>query len=202
GMPTAALAALVIGVGWLGYPATVIGIAEAGGPDVPVVSLALLGCVQAGIALAVRRPVTAWLQRPGLWAAIVRVNTVAMTMYLWHVTVLVLVVGGLALTGAWWSVAPLSTAWWLTRPLWLAALLMLLVPVAVVMAPIEHRVPPARPRAAGSIATAAMVAATGAASGAIALLVGGGVLGLSGIAGAATLTAAARHAGAFGTPAR
>ena len=198
GLPMAALVALVAAVAWLGYPVTMIRVAEAGGPNVPVVTLALLGCVQAGIALALRGPVTAWLQRPGPWAAVVRVNTVAMTVYLWHLTIMVLTIGVLSQTGSWWSVAPLSASWWLTRPLWLMALVVVLAPVVVGLVPVEHSVPPARPHGAGRMATVGMLAATATAAGAAAAMTVGGVLGAPGIAGAVALTAAARHVGAFG----
>lgn len=197
-LPVGALAGLVVAVAWLGYPVTMIRVAEAGGPDVPVVTLALLGCVQAGIALALRGRVTAWLRRPGPWAAVVRVNTVAMTVYLWHLTVMVLAIGALSLTGSWWSMAPLSAVWWLTRPLWLTALVVLLAPVVAGLVHVEHSVPPPRPRGTGRMATMGMLAATATAAGATAALTVGGVLGAPGIAGALALTAAARHAGAFG----
>ncbi len=199
GLPLAGLAALMAAVTLAGYPVSMVGLAEAGtdGPNVPAVTLALLGCVQTGIASAARTPVTAWLQRPGTWAWVVRLNAVAMTVYLWHLTVLVLVVGGLTLTGSWWSITPLSVAWWATRPLWLAALATCLAPVVVALSPIEHSVPAPRPRGRGFAATAGMVAVPLAAAVAIAALTLGGVLGVPAVAGTILLTAAAVHAGAF-----
>jgi hypothetical protein len=198
GMPVAALAGLLVAVLWLGWPVSMIRVGEAGGPNVPAVTLALLGCAQAGVAAVVRRPATAWLDRPGPWTAVVRINTVAMTVYLWHLTVLVLVVGALSLTGSWWSVAPLSLAWWLTRPLWLAGLAVLLAPVVVTLLPVEHSVPAPRRHGTGPLAVAGMLVATATAAGATAAVTLGGVLGLPGVACAVALTAAARHAGAFG----
>lgn len=197
GLPVAAIAAMVAAVGWLGYPVTLVRVAEAGGPNVPVVTLALLGCAQAGIALALRGPVTAWLRRPGPWASVVRVNTVAMTVYLWHLTVMVLATGVLGLTGSWWSVAPLSAAWWLTRPLWVAALVMLLAPVVVGLVPVEHSVPPPRRPRPGRRSAACMLAATVTAAAATAAMTVGGVAGASDIVGAVAQTVAARHTGAF-----
>jgi hypothetical protein len=120
-----------------------------------------------------------------------------MTVYLWHLTVLVLVAGGLTLTGAWWSLDPLSLAWWLARPLWLACLMLCLAPVVVALSPIEHSVPAPRAPRRGRMAAAGMVAAAVAAAGAIAALTLGGVLGMPAIGGAVVLTAAAVHAGAF-----
>lgn len=198
GLPMAALAAMVAAVAWLGYPVALVRVAEAGGPRFPVVTLALLGCAQTGIALALRGPVTAWLRRPGPWTAVVRVTTVAMTVYLWHLTVMVLTTGALASTGDWWSVAPLSATWWLTRPVWVAVLVALLVPVVAGFVPVEHSVPPPLSRRAGRRAMVGMLAATVTAAGATAVMTVGGVTGAPGILGAVALTMAARHAGAFG----
>jgi peptidoglycan/LPS O-acetylase OafA/YrhL len=145
GLPVGALAGLVAAVTVLGYPVTLVGVADAGGPRVPA-TLALLGLAQAGIALAFRRPATTWLERPGAWAAVVRMNTVAMTVYLWHLTVMVLVIGALAAGATWWVVEPLSAAWWMTRPLWLAGLTAVLIPVVALLLPVEHSVPPVLPR--------------------------------------------------------
>lgn len=196
-LPLTAFAGLVAAVAWLGWPVSMIRVAEAGGPDHPVATLALLGCVQTGVALALRRRVTAWLQRPGPWAVVVRVTTVAMTVYLWHLTVLVLVTGALSLTGNWWSIAPLSTGWWLTRPLWLAGLAVVLAPVVAALLPIEHSLPAPRRHGATTAAAAGMVTATATAAGATAAMTLGGVLGVPGVVAATALTAAARHAGAF-----
>jgi fucose 4-O-acetylase-like acetyltransferase len=198
GLPLAALAGLVAAVTVLGYPITLVGVADAGGPRVPA-TLALLGLAQAGVALAARRPATAWLQRPGPWAAVVRLNTVAMTVYLWHLTVMVLVTGLLAAVATWWVVEPLTGAWWMTRPLWLAGLTAALMPVVGLLLPIERSVPPVAPRPRGRRAVAATVVTVLVASLATAAVTVGGTLGPSGLAAAVLLTAAARLAGAFGT---
>jgi peptidoglycan/LPS O-acetylase OafA/YrhL len=194
GMPLLALGALLAAVTWLGYPVSMVGLAGGEGPNTPSAALALLGCVQAGAAFALRAPLTRWLRRPRPWAAVVRLNLVAMTVYLWHLTVMVLVIGVLPLTGSWWSVAPLSAAWWLTRPLWILGLAVLLTPVVTVFAPVEHTTP----RSARARTTPGMVAATAIAAAAIAELTLGGVLGWSSVAAALGFTAAAVHAGAFG----
>ena len=202
GLPLAALAGLVVAVTWLGYPISMVGLAEqdAGGPNVPRVTLALLGCVQTGAALAMRARATTWLRRRGPWAAVVRANSVAMTVYLWHLTVLVLVTAALSLTGSWWSVTPLTGAWWLTRPLWLVGLALVLAPVVVALLPIERDAPVPRPRGGGPAATLGMVAAAAATSGAVAALTLGDVLGPAALPGGVVLTLAAVHTGAFRAP--
>lgn len=207
GLPLAALVAMIAAVAWFGYPVSMVGLAEqdTGGATVPSVMLALLGCVQTGLALAARRRASAWLRRPGPWASVVRANSVAMTVYLWHLTVMVLVVGVLALTGTWWSVTPLTLAWWLTRPLWIAGLAVVLVPLVVALVPVERGVPATRPRGHGIADAGRTAVAIATASAAIAALTLGDVPSLQAMAGAVALTAAAVHAGAFaitGTAAR
>lgn len=193
GMPVAALAALLAAVAWFGYPVSMVGLAGGEGPNTPSVALGLLGCVQAGLALALRTPLTRWLARPGPWAAVVRLNMIAMTVYLWHLTVMVLVIAALPALGTWWSVAPLSTAWWLTRPLWVLALAAVLLPVVAALSPIEHTTPrPSGTRSGTRIAMAAV-----AASGGIALLTLNGVLVWSAVPSALAVTWAATTCGAF-----
>lgn len=198
-LPVAAFGLLLAAVAWFGYPVSMVGVADAGGGGVntPSVALALLGCVQTGVALAARERVGRWLQRPRIWAGVVRLNLVAMTVYLWHLTVMVLVAGTLTLTGTWWSVTPLSAGWWASRPLWLLALALALAPLVAGLAGVEHSVPLPRTRGAGAVPTAATAAAVAGASGAIALLIIGDVLGVQAIVGAVVLTLAAVHVGAF-----
>jgi peptidoglycan/LPS O-acetylase OafA/YrhL len=193
GLPMLALGALVAAVTWLGYPVSMIGLGDGNGPNTPAVTLALLGCAQAGVAVALKAPVTRWLQRPRAWAAVVRLNMVAMTIYLWHLTVMVVAISALQATGSWWSVAPLSGVWWLTRPLWVLGLAALLAPVVAVVAPIER----SSSRAATRPKTAGMVVAAVVAAAAIAELALGGILGWPAVVAALALTAAAVHAGAF-----
>lgn len=193
GMPVLALGALLAAVAWFGYPVSMVGLAGGDGPNAPSVPLALLGCVQAGTAYALRAPLTRWLERPRAWAAVVRLNMVAMTVYLWHLTVMVLVIGVLPATGSWWSVAPLSAAWWLTRPLWILGLAVLLTPVVTMFASVEHTTP----RSAAPRTTVGMATATAVAAAAIAELTLGGVLGWSAVVAALGFTAAGVHSGAF-----
>lgn len=195
GLPVVAAVGLFAAIGWLGYPVSMVGLAgqDTGGPHVPVATLALLGGVQTGIAVAARARVTAWLGRPRLWAVVARATSIAMTVYLWHLTAMVLVAGVLAVTGDWWSVPPLSTAWWLTRPLWIAGLGAVLAPVVVAVLPVEHSVPRTRPRRHSVTAAGAMALAAAA----VWAVTGHDIVGPVALAGGLGLTAAALHVGAF-----
>jgi hypothetical protein len=192
GLCLGALTGLGVAIAWFDYPISMVGLAG-DRLNTPAVTLALLGCLQTGIAVALRTRATRWLDRPAPWAAVARLNMVAMTVYLWHLTVMVLAIGLLHATGSWWSVAPLSAAWWLTRPLWLIGLAVMLAPVVLLLAPIERTTPrQTRTRAAIGVVAVAVISTA-----AIAELALGGVLGAPAIAAVLGLTFAAAHAGAF-----
>jgi hypothetical protein len=82
-----------------------------------------------------------------------------MTLYLWHLTVMVLVVALAWLTGgAGLALEPGTTEWWLARPLWIGFLYCVLVPVTMLLSPFERRprpagvpVPPAARQVSGAI---------------------------------------------------
>jgi NADH:ubiquinone oxidoreductase subunit 6 (subunit J) len=79
-----------------------------------------------------------------LWTATVLINSMIMTVYLWHITVMVLfaallyTMGGLGL-----GIEPGTSEWWWTRPVWIAVLFVLLLPVALMLSPLERRGRPA-----------------------------------------------------------
>ena len=67
-----------------------------------------------------------------------------MTVYLWHLTVLVIMVAlAYAAGGFGLRIEPGSSQWWLTRPLWIGALYVVLLPVATLLAALERRPRPA-----------------------------------------------------------
>jgi hypothetical protein len=107
--------------------------------------------------LAVFELVRPWLGRMhatrsvgavGTW-----INARAMTVYLWHMLVLVLLAGALLLLKIGLP-EPLSGAWWASRPLWLACAVTAVALVAWFAARWEIRRPPATngPRGSGRVA--------------------------------------------------
>ncbi|MDK1021907.1 MAG: acyltransferase [Candidatus Hydrogenedentes bacterium] len=106
----------------------------------PKITLLALSVVQFGLLLAIERPMRRLLSGPRVWAATVLINSMIMTVYLWHLTVMVIIVslaylaGGLGL-----GLEPGSPGWWLSRPIWIALLYAALMPVALLMAPLERR---------------------------------------------------------------
>lgn len=125
------LLALVGGVGvvllvWLGpYPVSMVGVDNATlNNSYPTrVTLGFLGMLQGGLLLAAEPVLARWLQRPGPWKATILVNARIMTLYLWHLTAMVLTIGVLIQLGGFGlHRPPLSASWWWTRPLWWLAL--------------------------------------------------------------------------------
>ncbi len=119
------LTALVVLRGLACYPVSMVTVPgePAANSNPPTLALLALGVTHAGIALAMEAPARRLLERAALWTFTVFVNGVIMSLYLWHATVMILVVaiaelpGGIGL-----RFVPNSATWWASRPLWLLAL--------------------------------------------------------------------------------
>ncbi len=152
---------LLIKVG--SYPLAMVGSPDEGLSNTrpPKVTLVALGVFQFGLLLALERPMRRALEGLKLWTATVLINSMIMTVYLWHITVMIVFGGLLYLAGGvGFGTEPGSADWWLTRPLWIAVLLVLLFPLALLLSPLERRARPAdvgSPHAARQIAGATMI---------------------------------------------
>ena len=148
-----ALAALVLLVFAGPYP-----LAMVGSPDEalsnsrpPKITLLVLGIFQFSLLLAIEQPMRRLLAGLRVWAATVLINSMIMALYLWHLTVMVIVVSLLYLAGGpGLGLQPGSPEWWFTRPIWIAVLYAVLLPVTLLLAPLERRV-----RAADAVVPAA-----------------------------------------------
>jgi cyanate permease len=81
-----------------------------------------------------------------------------MTVYLWHLTVMVVVVSLAYLAGGvGLSLIPGSSQWWWSRPLWLGVLAAALIPLALFLSPLERR-----PRSPGASSASAARQVAGA----------------------------------------
>jgi hypothetical protein len=124
GLAACGLAVLIVLVTVAGYPVSMITVPGEGMSNSrpPTLALLALGMFHAGLVLAVEGPARRWLQRIGPWAATVLVNGTIMTLYLWHATAMVLIVGlANLLGGIGLGLEPGSRDWWLTRPVWILA---------------------------------------------------------------------------------
>ncbi|MCP4538029.1 MAG: acyltransferase [Chloroflexi bacterium] len=90
----------------------------------PNLTMLALGVFQGGVLLSLETPLRRWLENKRLWTAIVLVNGMIMTIFLWHITAMTFVSGlALALGGVGLTMLPGSTVWWVTRPVWLTILI-------------------------------------------------------------------------------
>lgn len=122
-------------------------VAMAGSPDdglsnslPPKFTLLLLGIVQYGVLLSIEAPMRRVLSNLSLWAATVLINSMIMTLYLWHLTVMVILVAlAYAAGGFGFGLEPGTEAWWWTRPVWIGCLYAVLLPVTLLLSPLERR---------------------------------------------------------------
>jgi hypothetical protein len=83
----------------------------------PTVCFMLGGIWSIGAVMLLRPALTRWLRRPGPWKATIFVNSVIMTVFLWHMTAYLIVILLLWSLGFGHEID--STArWWLERFVW------------------------------------------------------------------------------------
>jgi peptidoglycan/LPS O-acetylase OafA/YrhL len=124
------------------YPFAMVGSPDEGLSNTlpPKITLLALGIFQFGLLLAIEAPMRRLLSSVRIWAATVLINSMIMTLYLWHITVMVVVVSLAYLAdGFGLGIEPGTSEWWFTRPLWLAVLYAILLPITLALAPLERR---------------------------------------------------------------
>lgn len=115
----------------------------------PTVALLAVAAAQLGLALLLRDRATRWLRRTGPWTFVVAANSVVLTVFLWHLSAAVLVVGVLHTLDALPTPPVGSAGWWLWRLPWLVVLAVVLAVLVGIFSPIERRSarrPTERPR--------------------------------------------------------
>lgn len=123
------------------YPVSMVGVPgdEVSNTLPPDIMLLALGAAQTGLLLTIEAPARRWLARTGVWAATVMVNATIMSVYLWHLTVMALLVGLANLVGGvGLRLRPGSATWWVSRPLWLGVLALGLLSVLPVVGRFER----------------------------------------------------------------
>ena len=119
------LGVLIYLVTMASYPVSMITVPgqEVSNSRPPTLAMLALGAFQGGLVLAFEAPARRWLERLRPWAATVLVNGTIMTLYLWHLSVMVLAIGLLHLLGdIGLTLQPGSGVWWASRPIWIAVL--------------------------------------------------------------------------------
>jgi hypothetical protein len=143
------------------YPFAMVGSPDEGLSNSlpPKITLLILGITQFGLLLAIEGPMRRMLSGIRVWAATVLINSMIMTLYLWHLTVMVIIVALAFLAGGpGLGLEPGSAGWWVTRPLWIGVLYTALLPVTLLLSPLERRtrtvnaaVPPAARLVGGAV---------------------------------------------------
>jgi hypothetical protein len=143
GMPLFIAGAVALfGLTQLGpYPLSLVGVPsdEVSNTLPPKLPLLALAAAQIGLVLMFERPARRWLQRRIPWAVTIVINGMIMTIFLWHSTVMMLLVGL-----AFWQLPgvlaqqPNSTGWWVTRPVWLLVYTLVTLPFLLVFARFER----------------------------------------------------------------
>ena len=138
GTALAAFGALftVVRLGW--YPVSMVGVGSRSNNTPPTVALLLLGvghaCLAGLAAPAVRRQLA---RRRTAARSVGLLGAFGMHLYLWHLTATVAIVAlqqhGLG------NLRPLTAGWWAARPLWVAALAVVVAPVVLVAARVDER---------------------------------------------------------------
>ncbi len=121
------------------YPASMVGccgdaISNMGPPTLPIMAL---GIGQVGLVMLLRPSITRWLEKSRPWKAVVAVNASIMTLYLWHLSALVVAIAVLILLG-FPQPAMGSGFWWLLRPLWFGAVTLVLAGLVLVWGRFER----------------------------------------------------------------
>ncbi len=107
------------------YPISMItvpgeGISNSFPPKLP---LLVLGIFQCGFLLSIEAPMRRWLKRKAPWVITILVNSSIMTIFLWHLSAMILILGiSLSLGGFGITMEPGSGVWWAARPVWIAVL--------------------------------------------------------------------------------
>jgi fucose 4-O-acetylase-like acetyltransferase len=117
---------------WGPFPVDMIGADERiGNTTPPSIALLAFAAAQTGLVLAAEPCVSRWLARSRRWRLVTRLNGTVMTVYLWHMVPAVIVAVALYPTAVMPQPAIGSAQWWETRPIWLAALALILVPLVL-----------------------------------------------------------------------
>ena len=110
----------------------------------PTLALLVLAATQLGLVALVARQAERWLAHPRAWAFVVAINTVVLTLYLWHMVAATVGAFALDMLGLLPPSDPGTVAWWLGRVPWLVTLGGILAVLVVLFGPVETRAPARR----------------------------------------------------------
>lgn len=126
------------------YSPSMVGLRnERSNTNPPTIAIIALTVWQLGLVMLLRDRITRWLSGVRVWAGVIFLNLVIMTLFLWHQTAMLAAVGILYPLG--FPQPEAGTApWWALRPLWVLSLAALLALFVLVLGRYE-RVSPREP---------------------------------------------------------
>lgn len=141
----------------------------------PTLALLALIVAQAGLVLLLAGPARRVLTRTSVWAAVVAVNGVIMTLFLWHMVPVVVAASLLYPIGIMPDPAVGTAGWFALRPVWLMACAVALVVLVAVFGRVERLATGVRSPARQRLRTTALAVTgtAGAAAGIVLLTVTG-----------------------------
>ena len=106
----------------------------------PTLAMMTLAVAQLALALAVADPLERLMQRRWAWRAVIGINGVALTLFLWHMVAAFL--GAVVFDAAGWlpTSTPGSGQWWLERIPWVGALLVIMAIIVATVGRTEARI--------------------------------------------------------------
>ncbi|WP_425953748.1 acyltransferase family protein [Xylanimonas sp. McL0601] len=136
-----ALAGLVLLTVLGPYPVSMVSVPGAAiqNPSPPSLALVTLAAAQVGLAVLVAGPADRWLARRRPWSAVIGINSVVLTVYLWHMVAAFAGAVVLDAVGLLPSADVHSAAWWWGRVPWIATLAVVLVAFVALFGRIETR---------------------------------------------------------------
>jgi hypothetical protein len=125
--------------GELWYPRSMVGvdIEPISNMSPPSLAIVALACWQIGAAMLLRDTVSRWLQRSRVWAGVVYVNSIIMTVFLWHLTAFVIAIVLLYPLGLGQPIEP-TLRWWAERAIWITAPALILVALVAIFGRFEQ----------------------------------------------------------------
>lgn len=168
-------------IGLLDYPVSMVSVPgeEVSNTRPPTVAMLAVGSMQIGLILVIESAVNRWLCRPGPWSWVILLNQMIMSVYLWHITAMIALVGLLmALGGVGLAMEPGTGLWWSLRPVWLVGFVLAIIPFLAVFMRFEN---------ASRVAGKALPGQAQATLGAIVTCAGLVMIALRGIGGGGTL---------------
>lgn len=137
------LGLLILGVTVGPYPLPMIGLDSQTGlnnTEPPTAVILALATMQVGLIGLLAPRITRAVQNVRVWTWVVLGGGLVMTWFTWHLTVMILVAALDLAVGGWFlAIEPFTGLWWATRPVWIAGLAVMALPLVIGLAGLEAR---------------------------------------------------------------